>query len=66
MTTVKSSNIKALEYDPKTNDLTIVFNSGGTYIYHEVSADEHDALLVAESVGKHFHATIKTKKFTKV
>ena len=65
MTPVKSSNIKAIDYDPTTKTLTIEFNSGGLYEYHDVTEAEHNTLLKADSIGSHFHQHIKSKKFTK-
>lgn len=65
MTTVDSSNIKAVDYNKDTKVLTIVFNSGSTYDYHETSPEEYLELMAADSLGKHFHKHIKSKKFTK-
>lgn len=65
MTPVKSSNIKAIGYDPNTKTLTIEFNSGGIYDYPDIEQHEHDSLLSAESIGSHFHKHIRPKKFAK-
>lgn len=65
MTQVKSSNIKAIGYNPTTRTLTIEFNSGSTYDYHDIGQEEHDALIGAESIGSHFHKHVRPKKFTK-
>lgn len=65
MIPVKSTNIKAIDYNPKTKTLTIEFNSGSIYDYHDISEDEHLALTGAKSIGSHFHEHIKSKKFTK-
>jgi hypothetical protein len=61
MQPVKSSTISHVGHDPDLNRLTIKFNSGGTYTYDGVSAEEHKALLEAPSIGKHFAANIRQK-----
>lgn len=58
---VTSSNIAAIGHDPDNNILHVQFKNGGTYAYHGVSAEEHDALVDADSVGSHFHQHIKAK-----
>ena len=58
-TSVKSSNILSVGHDPETNTLEIEFKGGGVYTYHDVDQAKADALLNAESVGKHFHAHIR-------
>lgn len=57
----KSSNIRAIEYEPDASRLTIDFHSGGRYAYDGVTAAEHDTFTRAASHGKHFHAHIKGK-----
>ncbi len=59
MTPVKSSNIEAAAYDPKTKTLTVKFKNGGTYHYSGCTQDHHDALCSAESPGKYLHAHIR-------
>ena len=61
MKKVESSNIEAVGYDPNTKELTVKFKNGGTYHYSAVPSHEADALMHAESIGKHFHAHIKGK-----
>ena len=59
MTDVKSSNVASVSHDPQTSELTVEFKNGGRYVYHGISADQHDALLNAKSIGSHLHKTIK-------
>lgn len=60
MTPVKSSNLSAVGYDPATRALTVQFKSGASHHYADVSPEAHAALMAAESVGKHFHAHIRS------
>lgn len=59
-TPVTSSNIKSIGHDPATNTLEVEFNTGGIYQYGGVSAEKHQALVGAESIGKHFGQHIKS------
>jgi len=62
MTPVKSSNITAIGYNKKELQLLVEFKGGKTFGYKYVSQDELNALLGAESVGKHFNEFIKKTK----
>lgn len=55
---VDSSMIDALGYDPDKQHLGVRFKSGKVVTYGDVPPEVHDALRSADSVGKHFHATI--------
>jgi hypothetical protein len=59
---VKSSQIVSIGHDPATRELHIEFNSGGVYRYEDVSVEEHQALIAAESIGKHFGKFIRPHK----
>jgi hypothetical protein len=59
---VTSSNIAAVGYDHATRTLGVQFKSGGTYHYHDVSPEEHRALVSADSIGSHFHQHIRSGK----
>lgn len=61
MQPVNSSSISHIGYDPKSKQLTVRFHNGSDYTYSGVSAEEHQALLNANSIGKHFSANIRTK-----
>ena len=59
MTPVNSGAIRAVGHDPSNGTLMIQFASGETYHYAGVPRHVHDALLTADSPGKHFHANIR-------
>lgn len=61
MQPVKSSNIEAVGYDESTKTLTIRFKSGSTHSYADVDKLTYERLLSAQSVGKYFHANIRSK-----
>lgn len=61
LTPVTSSNIAAVGHDPSTNELHVQFKSGGTHIYSGVTAEDHNDLIAAESIGSHFHRHIRTR-----
>jgi len=42
------------------------FNTGRVYRYPDVTDDEHMALLTADSLGKHFNATLRARAAEKV
>lgn len=60
---VVSSNLKATGHDPDQNLMVVEFQDqvtkagskpGGIYQYPDVTAEEHQALRSAPSVGSHF------------
>jgi KTSC domain len=68
-TSVKSSNIKSIgysdgvlevEFKRKTADSAEDSQPGQVYQYEGVPAAEYEALMKAESIGKHFSANIRT------
>jgi hypothetical protein len=56
---VDSSDIRSIGYDAESSVLEIEFKKGSVYQYSEVPAEEHAALMAAESKGKHFNANVK-------
>lgn len=56
---VTSTNIRSIGHDGGT--LEIEFSSGAIYQYGGVSAEEHQALLGADSIGRHFGQHIRPK-----
>lgn len=58
-TTVKSSNIDGVHFDPATGTLTVKFKLGGTYHYDACKQEHFDGLCKAESAGKYLHKTIR-------
>jgi hypothetical protein len=59
MIPVKSSLIKAIDYDPDTEKLTVEFKSGGKYVYSAVSEQIWDNFRNSHSIGSFFMANIK-------
>lgn len=64
---VVSSQIHSIGYDPETQTLAVRFTRGygekrgpgSLYHYANVTREDYDAFLAAESKGKHFGAHIK-------
>jgi len=61
---VESSMIKQVGFDEESEVLRVVFNNNATYDYADVPKVEHDALMEADSIGKHFHRNIRGKFVT--
>ena len=62
MQEVKSNMISHVGHDPETNTLRVRFKNGGQeYEYPTLTAEEHAALIGAESIGKHFQTHIRPK-----
>ena len=59
---VESSNIEAIGFDPEAGELHVRFKGGKTFCYSGCTQAEHDALLQASSIGKHFHQHLRGKK----
>jgi hypothetical protein len=63
MKKVESSTIEAIGY--KDGILSVKFKSGPNIYDYRATQEEHHALMHADSIGKHFHANIKGRDFTK-
>jgi hypothetical protein len=57
----ESSSLAALSYNADQQVLEIEFRSGETYRYFDVPATDYEALLAAESKGRHFNAHIRNR-----
>lgn len=64
---VKSSQVKAIGYDEDTKTLAVQFQRGTGAVYHypNVSPEQHQAFVNAESIGGHFGKHIKQLPFEK-
>lgn len=60
-TTVRSSNIQSVGYDPETRTLEGAFHSGGIYQYSDVPETVYQGLMRAISKGSYFHDHIKDR-----
>lgn len=56
---VDSSTIKAIGYDPDRRELHVDFHKTGRYVYSNVPPEKYQALMSADSIGKHLHENIK-------
>jgi len=52
MVEVKSSNVKAMGYNPDWNIAVVKFNNNGEYAYFDVIPEDFETLLNSESKGK--------------
>lgn len=58
---VKSSNLKAVAYDPAKQEMAVDFGGPGIYVYSGVTPEHHAKFVGADSLGKHFHSNIRGK-----
>lgn len=59
MIPVSSSNLSAVGYDDVSGTLTIEFNDGGLYEYHNVPQAIYEGLMSSTSKGQYFHRFIR-------
>lgn len=62
---VKSSNIKSIGYDEKTQTMEVEFHNSGVYTHYPVTKEQFEAQLNAPSVGRHYnmyHRGVNHKK----
>lgn len=59
MTPIKSSFLKAHDYDPTSRVLTIEYQNGARYRHHDVPADKFEAFIGAASPGSFYNKRIK-------
>lgn len=60
MKKVKSSMMHSVGHDPETNKLIVKFKEDGPeYHYEDVSAEKHQELMAAKSIGVHFGQNFK-------
>lgn len=60
-----SSMLASATYDTATQELTVEFNNGRTYIYEDVSVNIYNGLIGAKSAGGYFNnikSDLKVKK----
>lgn len=58
---MQSSNLAAIDYEPKTKTLTVEFHSGINYDYDNVPMSVVQDLVSASSQGKYFNQKIDGK-----
>lgn len=64
LTPVESSQIAAVGHAGDV--LAVRFKGGQLYHYTGVSAEQHQALVGAESIGKHFNANFRGMAFERI
>jgi KTSC domain len=61
MRRVTSSAIHSIGHDPETETTGVRFHSGPkVYEFPDMTAADHAAFANAESLGKHYHAHVKS------
>jgi len=60
-TSVSSTAIQAINYDPKTRQLWVTFHGGNTYKYYDVPRGVYESFLKAESQGLYFNGYIRDR-----
>lgn len=59
---VSSSNLRGVGYDEDTQVMVVEFHNGSKYQVLNTTKEEYDALIGADSVGKHYNQNIKPYK----
>ena len=60
-TSVTSSNLSSVGYDPERSILEIEFHGGRVYQYYNVPIRVYDGLMNAASHGRYHHQNIKNR-----
>jgi hypothetical protein len=61
---VNSSNIENVEYDEKSETMSVTFNNNSTYQLHNVPKSVYERLINAGSVGSYYASNIKGRYST--
>jgi len=60
---LQSSSLRSLGYDPEQQILELEFSSGALYRYEAVPPEVVQALLEADSLGRHFNQVFKPQHY---
>lgn len=60
---LQSSSLRSLGYDPEQQILEVEFSSGALYRYEAVPPEVVQALLEADSLGRHFNHVFKPQHY---
>ncbi|MFG7341878.1 KTSC domain-containing protein [Stutzerimonas stutzeri] len=60
---LQSSSLRSLGYDPEQQILEVQFSSGALYRYEAVPPEVVQALLEADSLGRHFNQVFKPQHY---
>lgn len=66
MHSVSSSQVSHMGHDPQTNTMHVRFHNGALYEYQNVTADEHDALKNAGSIGATLRHAVAGKPYKRI
>jgi hypothetical protein len=66
MKPVTSEAIRAIGYDPASKTARIEFSNGRIHDYPGTEPGDHDALVAADSIGRHFNAHIRGRNHVRV
>lgn len=62
VTVLDSGNIDMIKYNPDTQNMTVSFLTGATYLYNPVNPALFGSIVSADSVGSVFAASIRGNK----
>lgn len=60
-----SSMLSSVSYNINDNEMTVMFNSGRSYIYEDVDRAIYENLISAKSAGQYFNSIKKDLKVKK-
>lgn len=60
-----SAMLSSVSYDTNDNEMTVLFNSGRSYIYEDVDRAIYENLTAAKSAGAYFNSIKKDLKVKK-
>nr|WP_250132031.1 KTSC domain-containing protein [Stutzerimonas nitrititolerans] len=60
---VASSSLRSLGYDPERQVVEVEFSGGAVYRYEQVPPEAVQALLEADSLGRHFNQVFKPQHY---
>ena len=63
---VRSSNVRAVGYDPPTQRLEVEFHSGDVYRYEGVTQQQHAQFMGAPSKGKAVKTHLRGHQYSRV
>jgi len=56
-----STHIRSIDYDPDSEDMTVEFRSGDTYLYRNVPEGVYRQWQTAGSAGEYFQRHVKNR-----
>jgi hypothetical protein len=62
LTSISSTNLNAIGYDPQTAELQVQFRNGDVYSYRNVPQDTYDRMINGDA-GRVFASEIKPQRY---